>query len=145
MAVSKLLDLHHVKPKPKLIEPLPWLGRRTATTLYPNIYVPRSVYHDLRTANPDVYNIALVLHEQEHWQHIKRDGTLPHYWRYITSRRFRFEEELAAIAPQCRYLKRHGAEPMFDRRARLLSGWLYLWAVDYETALLRLQKIWDEV
>ena len=138
------MRLDNVRCKGHLVGCLPWIGRGAATALYPNIYLPKTVYNDIFSDSPDPYNIALVLHEQEHISRIRQVGVLRWYVRYLLSRHFRFEEELVAIEPQIAYLKHAGLSFDFERKARQLSSWLYLWAVSYEEAAGRLRELRDD-
>jgi len=137
------LELANVRKKSRIFDLLPWLNQNTATAICPHVYVPRTMYEDLHQKSPDPYYIALVLHEQEHIKRAKTSGVFRFYVRYLLRRHFRFEEELEAIKPQFHYLKKMGLDPYIEHRARYMSGWLYFWPVSYDTALRKLQEIWD--
>jgi hypothetical protein len=135
----------NIKRKPWLIDQLPWVGRGTSTALYPNVWLSAQTYDDLVGAYPDPYNVALLLHEQEHITRMKQMRPIRWVLRYMTSNRFRFEEELAALHPQFAYIKHEGLDFNMEHRARVLSGWLYFWPVGNEEALRRLNQLWDKV
>jgi len=138
------LNLTNVRKKSKLIEQLPWIGRGTGTAVYPNVYVPHSIYDDLHSPSPNPYSVGLVLHEQEHLLRARQHGVVRWYLRNLGAR-FRFDEEVAAMVPQLAYLKSHGKTYNLERKARMLSGWLYLWSTNYRTAVSVLQDTWDRL
>lgn len=137
------VKLDNIRKKNSLVELLPGIGRNTGTAIYPNVYLPKTIYTDVHSDKPNPYNICLVLHEQEHIKRIKREGIFKWYTKYLFSRKFRFEEELAATKPQLAFIKSKGLTFDLQRKARLLSGWLYLWSVNYDNALKRLKEIWN--
>lgn len=140
-----VVKLDNVKKKNGFIESLPGIGGKTGTAFYPNVYVPKVIYADLYSEKPSPYNIALVIHEQEHIKRMKSEGILRFYTKYVLSRKFRFEEELVATRPQLAFIKSKGLTFDLERKARSLSGWLYLCPVKYEEALKHLNTIWDTV
>lgn len=137
-------NYQNIRKKPKLFDLLRHEGYGISTALYPNVYLSAAVYEGLHTDNPDPYHVSVLIHEEEHIQRIKRYGIFRWYARYLWSRRFRVEEELAAYRSQFTYLKAKDLTFNFARVARGLSSWQYLWAVSYTEALERLQKLWDE-
>lgn len=139
--LPQTIDLKLVKQKPRLIEWLPGIGKATCQAVYPNIYVPHHVYASLRSANPEPKYIAVLLHEQEHLHRMKQHGVLVWNLRYIFIRRFRFNEELAAVKPQKDYLQQQGQAYDDEAKAKMLSGWLYLWSTSYNKALERLRDL----
>lgn len=118
------------------------IGNKTALVIYPNIYLPKKVFENLKSAKPDPKNIAILLHEQEHIKRQSREGWFKWGVKYIFSRKFRFSEELVAIKASLRYRK-IGFD--VEKEARILSGWLYLWPVSYKTAKRELEKMWGEI
>ncbi len=132
----------HVKRKSLLWNLVPWLSNKTAQAIYPNIYLPASIYDDLLSPSPRIWSTALLLHEQEHIKRQKMDG--PFIWlvKYIFSARFRFAEELAADIPKLSFLKAKGARPYITKRARMLASWRYFWPVNFKTAKIALDDIW---
>ncbi len=134
----------NVKRKPQFIEALPWIGKGKSTALYPNIWMCASEYDDLLSPSPNPYNIALLVHEQEHIKRMKQAGPIKWIAKYIVNNSFRFNEELAALRPQFAVLKKHGLDPYLQYRAKRLSGWLYFWPVSIDEALIRLKELWNE-
>lgn len=136
---------HNIRKKPKWLELIRWEGTATASAIYPNVYVSATTFASFHKAHPDPYAVSLLLHEEEHIRRIKERGVAQWYIRYMVDRSFRLSEELAAYRVQFAYLKERNLTFNFERVARALSGWLYLWAIDYEAALKQLQRAWDEV
>lgn len=136
------MNLDNVRRKTWVIDQLPGIGRGTCHAVYPNIYLSRKVYSQVFTDKPDTYAMAVVIHEQEHLNRMKSYGVAKWYIRYLWSGSFRLEEELAATKPQFSYIKAQGLTFNLERKAHLLSGWLYLWAGKYQVILDRLTAIW---
>lgn len=145
MATDKAIVARYTntRQKSRLVELFPWIGGGTSTTIYPYVYMSRRVYKNIHDKNPDPYAVSVLLHEEEHIERIHRAGVRRWYGRYLYSRKFRFEEELAAMIPQFAYIKSHGLTLDFNQRARVLSGHLYFWPVSRTEALRRLTEIWD--
>ena len=85
----------NIRMKSKLWDLVPWISNKTAQAVYPNIYLPKFVYENLQLDNPDVWHIALLIHENEHLKRQKRVGILKWGLKYIFIPRFRYEEEIA--------------------------------------------------
>ena len=140
----------NIKAKPRLpgllrrISLLDTLFNRTAQGIYPFILVPLHMYADLRSAAPNPYSLALVVHEQTHLDRQSEIGFVRWMALYAVSARFRFGEELAAIRAQMSFLKSNGLSYPIESTAELLSSWLYLKPVSYGTALKELQRAWEE-
>lgn len=49
-----------------------------------------------------VGDYALLAHERVHQDQMRRDGTLAFWWRYLTSKKSRYQYELEAYAEQVR-------------------------------------------
>jgi len=130
----------NVKIKPRLWEFLPWLSKYTAQAIYPNIYFSKEAYKKLVSGDP-VY-IAALIHEQEHIKRQKGEGWLKWVFKYIFSGKFRFNEEIAAIKPSMKYLKKKKIGFDIEKKAKILSGWLYFWPVSYEIAERGLKRVW---
>ena len=120
------------------------LFTQTAQGIYPYILVPRHIYEDLSSPAPNPYYLALIVHEQTHLDRQSRHGWIKWMVSYAFSATFRFREEIEAIRAQMRYLKRQGLRFPIESTAKLLSGWLYLKPVSYDTALKELHLAWEE-
>lgn len=106
------------------------------------IFLRTRQYRDYISGNPKPETIAVLEHE---YTHFKRNGSNRRIWiKYWTNREFRFQEELAAIRQQMKILKQNGRVFDTGKRARMLSGFGYLWCTNYETAKQRLDKMWEE-
>lgn len=127
----KDLPVHRV---PEFTAPIIFIGR---------IFLRTKQYRDYISGDPKPETIAVLEHE---YTHFKRNGSNMRIWiKYWTNREFRFQEELVAIRQEMKTLKQN--RRVFDtgKRARMLSGFGYLWCTNYETAKQRLDKIWEEV
>ena len=123
---------------------MPILSKYTAHAIYPNIYLPLDIYEDLQRKHPDSKNVSILVHEQTHIEKQNQIGWLLWGFKYCFVGSFRLNEELEAIKSSMKYLKSKGKNYDIDKRARALSGYLYLWCVDYKTAKARLEKAWSE-
>lgn len=65
--------------------------------------------------------------------------------RYIFNSGFRFEEELLAVKEAMKYLKKRKIPFDFDKSAKFLSSYVYLWPVSKKFAETELKKVWDEL
>lgn len=136
---SKVKLNKNVKLKVGLWKLIPFLAEKTAHGIYPNVYLPQSIYNNLKSNIPNPYNVALLLHEQEHVRRQKEQGTVNWLLKYIFSAKFRFNEELLADIPKIKYLKSKNLEFDLEKRAKQLSSWIYLWQVNYKEAKAKLQ------
>lgn len=131
----------NIRPKIGLWKIFPYLANKTAHGVYPYVYLPVKIYDDILSTKPNPWNVALLIHEEEHLRRQIDVGPILWLIKYLVSPKFRFTEELAADKPQIQYLKKMNLEFDIDKRARLLSGWLYLWPVSYKIAREELKKI----
>lgn len=131
----------NIKPKTRLWKLVPFLANKTAHGIYPNVYLPKSVYNNLKSNTPNPYNVALLLHEQEHVKRQKEQGLMTWLLKYIFSPKFRFNEELQADIPKIKYLKSKKIEFDLEKRARQLSSWIYLWPFSYKETKEKLIKL----
>lgn len=131
----------NIKPKVGLWKLIPFFANKTAHGIYPNVYLPEHIFNDLKSNNPNPYNVALLLHEQEHVKRQKEYGIVFWLLKYIFIPKFRFEEELQADIPKIKYLKSKRLEFDLEKRAKQLSGWIYIWPVSYKDAKEKLDKL----
>jgi len=130
-----------IKIKPFLWQFLPWLSSYTAQAIYPNIYVSKKVFENLKSKNPNPRFIAILEHEIKHLQRQKELGIIKFGIKYLLSPKFRFQEELLAIKEEMRYLKSKKLLFSIERAAKYLSSWLYFWMIPYQKAKEELEKI----
>jgi len=135
----------YVISKGKFLHYLPLIGKSTAQSLGPIIFVPYHIYRDLQTDNPNPKHVALLIHEETHRKRQKEIGYLRFAYKYLFYSKFRFQEELLAVKEAMKYLKKNKIHFDFDQKAKFYSGYLYLWPVSKEYAEKELKKIWDEV
>ena len=134
-------------PLPKLLKRISMLDTlftQTAQGIYPYILVPQHIYDDLNSPAPNPYYLALIVHEQTHLDRQSKYGWLKWMVSYAVSPKFRFREELEASIAQMGFLKRRGLSFPIEATAKLLSSWLYLKPVSYETAFKELKLAWEE-
>jgi len=135
----------YVKGKPGFFKFIPILGEYTANSIYPWIFLPKGVYENLKFPSPNPPYVALLIHEQKHYERQRKIGWLLFGLKYLFSAKFRFNEELIAVKEAMKYLKKNNISFDFDRKAKTLSSYLYLWPVSKNYAEKELRKIWDEV
>lgn len=132
-----------IKIKPKWWDVVPFLSSFTANAIYPNVYLPKEVYKNLKSDHPKQKWVALLKHEQEHLKREKEISPIVFGLKYLFLSSFRFQEEMIAIKAQMKYLKSVGENFDTNKSARFLSSWLYLWPVSYVRAKQSLDKLWE--
>lgn len=135
----------YVREKPEFIKYFPFIGEYTANSIYPWILVPKDVYKNLKSPIPNPYNLALLIHEQKHYERQKKMGSFWFGIKYLFSAKFRFNEELVAVKEAMKYLKKNKIPFDFDKKAKILSSYLYLWPVSKHYAEEKLRQVWEEV
>lgn len=140
------MDLsENIKSKSGLWNFIPLISNRTAQAIYPNVYLPKFVYDNLKSKHPSILYEALLIHELEHLKRQKKHGFLKWGIKYVLLSKFRYEEEIAADIPRLKYLHKKNADPQISKRSKQLSGWIYFWQVSYEEAKNRLENIWKNL
>lgn len=134
----------YVISKGSILHHFPLIGKSTAQSLGPIILVPDPIYKDLQTDSPHPKHIALLIHEETHRKRQKEMGILKFAYHYIFDSKFRFQEELLAVKEAMKYLKKNKISFDFDRNAKFLSSYVYLWPVSKKYAEKELKKVWDE-
>jgi len=131
---------YQLRPKRFLWRLVPG-SNTTAQAIYPNIYLPKSVYENLTSSSPKTEYLAVLEHEKVHIKSQKRLGLIKSFFMYLFNSNFRFEEELAAYKVQIKILKQNKQKFHLNKIAKHLSGPMYLWSTSYKNALERLQNI----
>jgi len=72
-------------------------------------------------------------------------GILKFGFQYLFNSKFRFQEELLAVKEAMKYLKKRKIPFDFDKSAKFLSSYVYLWPVSKKYAKKELKKVWEEV
>ncbi len=121
------------------------LGDKTALAIYPNVYLPKKVFENIKSTKPDPKNVAILLHEQEHIKRQKKMGFIKWGIKYIFSPGFRFNEELIATRAQMAAYKKYNKNFEIEKAAKSLSSWIYCWPVSYKKAKEDLEKMWGEI
>ena len=135
----------YVISKGSLLHHLPLIGKSTAQSLGPIILIPDNIYRDLKSQKPNPRHIALLIHEETHRKRQKKIGYLKFAYKYLFDSKFRFQEELLAVKEAMRYLKSMKIAFDFEKKAKFLSSYVYLWPVSKEYAEKELHKVWDEI
>ena len=133
---------NHVKKKPLWWNLIPWLSSFTANAIYPNVYVPKNIYENLKGDNPDPQYISVLIHEETHLKREREIGWFIFGIKYLLLPKFRFNEELIAVKASMNYLKSQGLHCDLSKKAKYLSSWIYLWPVSYDYAKKELEKAW---
>ncbi len=131
---------NYVKSK-KYIGFLPLIGNSTANSIYPFVFLPDKIYRNLTSDNPNPHYLALLGHEQTHRKRQREIGFMRFILKYLSSNRFRLNEELIADKTSILILKKHKLQFDTEKRARHLSSYVYFWMTDYNTALGELRKL----
>ena len=132
----------YVKSK-KYIDFLPVLGKSTANAIYPFIFLPEKIFKDLKGANPNPRNKALLRHEETHRKRQVRQGIFKFWIKYLLNPKFRFNEELMADIEYMKVIKNNNLKFNIEKRAKQLSGHLYLWSTNYKKAKNKLEEAWN--
>lgn len=135
----------YVREKPDFFRFTPILREYTANSIYPWIFLPTDIYKNLKSSQPDLHHIAILIHEQEHHKRQKKMGWFVFGVKYLFSPKFRFTEELIAVKKAMGFLKKNNIPFNFNRTAKVLSIYLYLWPVSKHYAEKELRKIWDDI
>ena len=128
-------------PNGELVPVLPrswwlfWLPTGFSITLSPNVYVPAN--HLEGGYETTLMNI--LVHENVHL-HQQTLGKSKFYWKYITSRSFRYACELEAYTTQYQYYMTqknysYNMDSIIENTATMLSSSNYFWCVSKAKAL----------
>ena len=137
------VDRTPIRPIPSWWRYVPLLGDEIATTVYPHLYFPKSLYESRITTEPSKEAYGVYLHELTHLSRQMTYGPILWNITYITSRQFRLREELVAIQTQMKYLKSENLEYDIERKAKQFSSGTYLWVLPLEKARDALQELWN--
>ena len=115
----------------------------------PYMYVPDEGYESLRSDTPDPTDIQVYTHEKKHIQRQEVFG-LPvgvYVWwgLYLSSAKFRVNEELHAVRAEMEYCIEAGLRFDIVFHAKSLSGDLYWNCISYQEASRKLQDIWNDI
>lgn len=110
--------------------------------LFNKIYLREDIYKNLQTKSPSLENVGVLIHEETHLKSFKKNGMFLHGMKFWLSPRLRYREEIEADKTRFKYLKKHRIKFDFQKRARSLSGFWYLYCVSYDKALVDLQRTW---
>jgi hypothetical protein len=134
-----------VKRAPEYWRHLLYFSKVRGLLFLKTIYLRADIYDDLYSADPKPHSIGILIHEQTHFNRMQQQGMLKFGMKYVFSAGGRFEEELAAIFEQMKYLKKNGEKYDIERGAGALSSWYYLWSAPYDIAYGRLSEQWNSI
>ncbi|KKQ97274.1 MAG: hypothetical protein UT24_C0002G0024 [Candidatus Woesebacteria bacterium GW2011_GWB1_39_12] len=109
------------------------------------IYLRPDIYNDLYKDKPKPESVGVLIHERTHLEQISSGNWLIQGLRYWIFPKVRLESELLANREQFKYLKRNKEIFDFEKRAKHLSSFPYLFCSSYQSALKELRKIWRNV
>lgn len=89
----------------------------------------------------------IIEHEKVHLESQRKLGYIRWLWKYITDRKFRYEEELQGyleqIKAQPRVIRKHKMDDLIEQTASIISSKLYNNIVNFEKAEQDLQELVD--
>lgn len=133
---------NYIKPYPKFITwLLPHFG---GNSIYPFIFLRQDIYNGLTSDQPNSKYLATLAHELHHRQRQQKSGWLRWGCLYLTSRTFRFEEELSAYKVTMSIRKHYKEDFNINYCAKVLSGPMYLWSTSYGNAFMQLEEAWGK-
>ena len=135
----------YVISKGLVFDSFPILGKATAQSIGPFIFMPVGIYKNLRSQQPDPRHVALLIHEETHRKRQKEVGFIKFSLQYIFNPKFRFTEELLAVKEAMKYLKKNKIPFDFESKAKFMSSYVYLWPVSKDYAKNELKKVWDNI
>lgn len=116
-------------------------------TIGHNVFVNKKWWEE--TFNPNVdYWHAILLHENEHAKRQEKMGPESWLWRYLWSKKFRWEEEFQADVVRWRYLVVEKGYNIPDRMLRAEAMWnaeSYNGMVTKEEAYQRIRELIDQL
>ncbi len=124
--------------KPSILKPFGGIYN-SAQVFGKVILVPKHLHDSY--IKEDIFATSIIEHELVHIERMYERGVLVWYLLYLTSAKFRLNEELEAIRIEAKYLKEHGYTFDYETKARYLSSWLYLKMITYQNAVTILKDI----
>ena len=111
-----------------------------------HIYIRDDYYNKLAEdqVNIDPETRSYLEHEIRHVERLKEVGLIKLGILYYFFRSVRLREEMEAIKKEMQMRKAHDLGFEFEKRARSLSGYPYLWTSSYEDALRKLKDLWEK-
>lgn len=138
-----MITLPVVRRAPVYWRYLPYFTKIRGLLFLNSIYLRADIFDDIHSNSPKPVNMGVLIHEQTHFERMREQGMLRFGIKYLLSSKVRFEEELAAITEQMRYLKSKGEGYDIERASRALSSIYYLWCVTYDIAYRELSEKWE--
>ena len=127
---------------PRYFSLIPFLSTTMACTIFGKIYFPLDQYNDLVSDNPSNLVKSVYIHELVHVTRQNEQGSLLWNIKYLCNKKFRLQEELAAIQEQMKFLKSVNEVYDIERKAKQFAGSDYLWVCSYQEGKSILQNLW---
>lgn len=108
------------------------------------IYLREEIFEDLKKANPNHQNIAILMHEEVHFNNSKDVNLIKYLLKFLVSRKFRLNGELEAYKEQFKYLKNHNLNYDLDYLAKAMSSKRFLRVGSYEELKTIMNKTWKD-
>jgi hypothetical protein len=135
----------NVRPIPLFLTKLPPISSYRGATIGSSIFLRPDIFKDLSGESPKPENVGVLIHEQTHVERIRKYNLFLWGIKFWLNPKFRFREEMEATRQHMKYLKKMGEKFDIEKRARALSGPVYLWCVSYDRAKKELEKMWGEI
>lgn len=145
MPIFFRLNKSLIHPIPRYFGLIPFISTKMACTIFCKIYFPLDQYNDLVSSNPTNLVKSVYLHELVHVTRQKEQGSLLWNIKYLCNKKFRLEEELAAIKEQMIFLKSMSEIYDIERKAKQFASSDYLWVCSYEVGKNKLERLWNSV
>ena len=143
--------MNNITYKGFVIRKKPWFIRLFArramgAEFFGHIYIRDDYYNKLAEdqVNIDPETRSYLEHEIRHVERLKEVGLIKLGILYYFFRSVRLREEMEAIKKEMQMRKAHDLGFEFEKRARSLSGYPYLWTSSYEDALRKLKDLWEK-
>ena len=135
----------YINKKPNWFRFIPVLSRPVANAMYPYIFLPKIVYDNLTSDRPNPKYIALLTHEQTHYERQQTVGAFLYALKYLLSQRFRQREELLGVTAAISYLKQNNISVDLDNLQILDAEYLFLWPISKHYNVRELKNLYDNV
>lgn len=122
-----------------------YMRRAKAFTTLDKIYIDKKLFNELENNKLTCNSESALAHEITHIKRFRKHGVIKSELIYWVNKKFRYNEELAAIEEEMKIYKKYNKNYYFEKASKGLSGFIYLWCTDYKTAKKDLKEIWDNL
>jgi len=131
----------YIKPYPWYFKYLPISNHGFTTLAGKTIWLSQEIYDDLQRSNPKPLSISVLRHQEVH-----ADGAnFFKFFKFVTNKRFRLEEEEKSFKVMFRVLKENDETVDLEFVAKNFAGLRYIWMLSYDEALIVVKQFWNEV